>query len=222
MIHMYLYIADAWLFFCIAFGMMLLTSFIMSIQSVNFYTYDVVRRKFSIIDLELPASPVEVVNLIKGVYKLPVQESQKTLKALRAQLYTDFLFMPAAYISIFLLCMQVSLKMVSFGHSFFAMLAWLQIIPWICDIIENVYLLHKINPDVVSSGPAVHKAYQFLEILKWGTALSGAIIGIAAIIYFWLIGNYSITSLKYLLIITAEIISFLIAGKIAVKRSGTK
>ena len=54
--------------FCIAFGLMLFFSLIMGLQSRHFYTMDVVKKKFSIMDLELPATPTELVNLIKGLF----------------------------------------------------------------------------------------------------------------------------------------------------------
>src|SRR4051812_24811511 len=132
-----IHITDGWLWFCIAFAILLCISLVMAIQSRQFYTQDVVAKKFSIMDLELPASPNEVAILIKGIYRLPEDQSGKTLRALRGQLYLDFLFMPAAYGSIFIACMMISWKMTHFGHWIFTGLAWAQIIPWILDIIEN-------------------------------------------------------------------------------------
>jgi hypothetical protein len=219
---MSLYINFDWIYFCIAFGAMLLISFIMSLQSTNFYTMYVVIRKFSIIDLEFPASALELVTFIKGIFLLPVELSKKSLRALRGQLYLDFLFMPAVYGSIFLLCMKVSLKMTSFGHGLFAILAWLQLIPLLCDVIENIYLLNKIRPEPVISKPAVHKAYQILEIFKWGIALTGAVCSIAAIFYFWLVGRYSYHSIHYLLIMSAELIIFFILKKVTAKSEKEK
>jgi len=216
------YIDIAWIYFCIFFGAMLLISFIMSLQSTNFYTMYVVIRKFSIIDLEFPASALELVTFIKGIFLLPVELSKKSLRAVRGQLYFDFLFMPATYGSIFILCMKVSMKMTSFGHELFAILAWLQLIPLLCDIIENIYLLNKIRPEPVISKPAVHKAYLILEIFKWGIALTAAVCSIAAIFYFWLVGWYSYHSIHYLLIITAEIIIFFILKKVTAKSEKEK
>ncbi len=210
------YITSNWMWFCIAFGMVLVKSFMMRIQSMNFYTQDVVIRRFSIMDLVFPASPLEVVLLIKGIYGLPVKRRKKTLQSLKAQLYIDFLFMPAVYGTIFLACMKVSLVMKSFsGQELFADLAWIQILPFICDILENIYLLNKISPNIAPSKQAVHKAFHLLEIIKWGIALTGAICAIAAIVYLWLTGRYSLHSLNYLLILAIEIILFFVAGKIA-------
>jgi|ERR1035437_1083773 hypothetical protein len=230
----------SWPLFCIAFGLMLLFTFIMSVQSLHFYTKDVVVKKFSIMELELPASPTELVNLIKGLYKLPEPQSKNAVNALKSQLYIDFLFMPCAYGTIFLLCMLVSAKMqMSFGVNVFTLLAWAQLIPgfgiiiivpfvftllawaqlipWLCDIIENIYLLRKIRPDPVLSIASVHKAYLRMEYIKWGIAFSAAICAIAAICYFWLSGHYAVHSLYYLLIVVAEIILFSIAGKLFLK-----
>ena len=199
--------------FCIAFGLMLLFTFIMKLQSNNFYTWDVVIKKFSIMDLEIPATPTELVNLIKGVYLLPEPGSKKTLGALKGQLFIDFLFMPFAYGSIYLLCMLVSAKMQSpFGITVFNIMAWLQPVAWLCDIIENIYLLQKIRPDPVLSTPSLHKAYLYMEALKWGIALIAAVSAFGAICYFWLSGHYAQHTINYLLVVIGEIILFLISG----------
>ncbi len=209
----------SWTLFCIAFGLTLLFRFIMAVQSSHFYTKDVVVKKFSIMELELPATPIELVNLIKGLYKLPEPASKKAISSLKSQLYIDFLFMPCAYGAIFLLCMLVSAKMkTSFGLNVFSLLAWAQLIPWFCDIVENIYLLRKIIPDPVASPLSVHKAYLRMEYIKWGISLGAAICAMAAMCYFWLAGNYNVQSLYYLFIIAGEIILFVLIGKFFLKK----
>ena len=208
----------SWPMFCIAFGLMLLLSFIMGWQGLHFYTKDVVVKKFSIMDLEMPATPRELVNLIRGLYKLPRTNALKSIRSLRCQLYTDFLFMPCAYISIFIVCMLVSAKMeLAAGTKVFVVLAWLQVGPWLCDIIENIYLLRKIKPKPVLSSKAFHKAYLWMEYFKWSIALVASICSIAALCYFWLARNYDPDSLYYLLVIVAEIILFIVLAKIFLK-----
>src|ERR1700712_1839399 len=97
-----IHINNGWMWFCIAFGAMLLISLIMKMLSRYFYTDDVVIRKFSLMDLELPASKREIVNLVKGIYRLPPQKSIKTVRALKSEIYLYFIFTPLAYGSIFL------------------------------------------------------------------------------------------------------------------------
>ena len=209
-----------WPLFCIAFGLMLLLSLIMKVQGLHFYTKDVVLKKFNILDLEFPATSRELVNLIAGLYKLEGKQSKKTISALKSHLYLDFLFMPCAYGAIFLLCLLMSDKMEnSFGVIVFSCLAWAQLISWLLNIIANIYLLRKIHPDPVLSGPAVHKAYFIMEIIKWGITLIAVICCIASVFYFWLSGFYALNSLIYLLIIAAEIILFLILGKLILKNN---
>lgn len=211
---MQLIIQDGWMWLCITLVIMLITLLIMNIQGRSFYTKDVVIRKFSIMDLELPASAQELVNIVKGIFLLPVAQSKKAVNALKGQLYVDFIFMAAAYISIFILCSIVSGKMTYLGHSVFMVLAWLQLIAWLCDIIENIYLLKKLTPAIVASKPAVHKAYQILEILKWGIAMTGTVCSVSGLIYFWIVGHYMYSSLFFLVIIISELILFIIANKI--------
>lgn len=207
-------LTDAWYWLCISMAIFLLTAFIMRRQSRYFYTMDVVPRQFSITDLQLPSCQKELVNLIKGIYTMPAANRQQTLRALRGQLWVDFLFMPAAYGSIFLVCMKVASKMNPAGTLLFAILAWLQLLCWLCDIIENIYLLQKIGPNVSESTKTVHRAYQFLEIFKWGFSLLATVCGLSALLFFWVTGNFAVSSLHYLLIIVGEIVIFMALQKL--------
>jgi hypothetical protein len=170
-------------------------------------------------ELEIPASATGLARIIKGLFELPEDESKKSIAALKGQLMLDFLFMPFAYGSIFLLCWRVSTKLqssqVHIGYYVFFAFAVLQIIPWICDIVENLYLLQKIKQgvNVQASTDTQHKAYLVMEAFKWGLSLTAAVCSISVICYFWLTGDYSITSFKYLLIILVEIIAFIIIAK---------
>lgn len=211
------YIDISWLYFCLIFGMALICSWIMSLLSTNFYTLHVVIRKFSMIDLEFPASPQELATYIKGIFKLPEALSKKSLRALKTQLYVHFLFIPFAYGALFIACMKVSSKMSYFGHALFAVLAWIQIIPLIFDILESIYLLKRIKPNPEISNVKVHNAYLFLEISKWVIALTAATCCFGAAFYFWLTGMYSINSLHFLLIAVAEIIIFFTLKKLTKK-----
>lgn len=211
------YLHFSWIFFCIAFGVMLFLHLLMGLQSRNFFTKHVVIRKFSILDLEFPPSAQELASFIKDIFNLPPGLVKKTTKALKTQLLLDFLFMPALYGSIFILSMKVSMRMTYFGHKLFAVFAWIQFIAWLCDIIENIYLLNKIHPNPVISSPVVHKSFEILEMIKWGIPLLVAVCSIAATFYFWLVGRYSSDSLYYIFITAIEIIIFFIVKKLSTK-----
>jgi hypothetical protein len=215
---MQLQISDTWLWFCIAYGIVFITTFIMNRQSTHFYTKDSIKRKFSILDLELAATPQEIVNIITGIYKLPEEISKKSLQALRGQLQVDFFFMPAIYGAIFLLCMKISFAMKTWiGVDFFTALAWLQIIAWACDVLENLYLLHKINRQVTLTNPSRFKVYQCIELFKWGLSLTGGVCAISSILFFWLKGDYSYHALIYLTLFIIEFVIFSLTGILLVK-----
>lgn len=201
-------ITNTWLLFCITFGVMQLAAAVMGQLSKRFYTNDGTVRSFSVLDLEFAASATEIISLIKGIYLLPdAAKSKATIKALKWQLYVDFIFMPAAYGSVFLACNKVSTMLATpWGQHVFAVLAWLQLLPWLCDVLENCYLLGKIVPEPSVTPPKYFKLYQFNELVKWGLSLTGAVCSIAALFYFWLAGHFSPGSLVYLLIVLAEII----------------
>jgi hypothetical protein len=203
-----------WGWLSICFGAMALTGFIMHLQSKNFYTLHVFVRKFSILDLEFPASALELATYIKGIFLLPKELSSKSLRALKGRLWIHFLFIPLMYGTIFLLCMLVSYKMNFLGNYVFAILAWAQLIPFICDVIENCYLLQKIRPDTKVSTTSVFKMYQFLGKIKWSIALLAVVFSISALFYFWLTGYYSAQSTLYLLVLLAELILLVILFKL--------
>ncbi|MEO7291559.1 MAG: hypothetical protein ABIW34_00550, partial [Ginsengibacter sp.] len=65
---------------------------------------------------------------------------------------------------------------------------------------------------------SVHTAYLRMEIVKWGIALGATICSVAAICYFWLAGNYEVSSLNYLLVLSGEVILFVMLGKFFLKK----
>jgi hypothetical protein len=207
-----------WLYFAIVFGLFLVISFIMIKISGRFYTKDVVVRRFSIMELQVPATPTELVNLISGLYLLPPAQSAKAIGALKAHLKIDFLIMPLAYGSIFLLNWKVAHKMEHpLGQYVFMAFAFLQFIAWLCDIIENIYLLGKIQPEPVKTDVKTHRNYLRMEATKWTICLTGLVCAVSAIFYFWLSGKYNPVSFNYLLVVFGEIVIFLVAVKISSK-----
>jgi hypothetical protein len=214
----FFYIDVSWVYFCISFGAMLLVALYMNYQSRFYYTLHVFVRKFTLVDLQSPASPLELATYIKGIYLLPRELSKKSLRALKNNLRIEFLFMPLAFGTVFLFCMQISMKLTSVGHWLFAILAWSQVVAWILGMIENFYLLKKISPDVQPSVLSVHKLMGRLDIIKWAILLFAIVAGISVMCYFWLTGRYHYDSVQYLVLIIAEAAVVLVFKKIADKR----
>lgn len=203
------YINISWMYFCISIGALLLTYIVMYLLTTQFYTQHVFVRKFSMLDLEFPATALELATFINGIYLLPPDLSKRSLHSVKDHLYLSFILLPLVFISIFLFSMQVSMKMSSVGHVLFAIIAWAQILPFICGIISSKYLLKKISPELKVSNPSVHKRYQLAETLKWSIALISTVSALSAMIYFFLIGAYSTISIQYLIIIILEVAVFL-------------
>ncbi|HXS56854.1 MAG TPA: hypothetical protein VN726_12075 [Hanamia sp.] len=213
----FFYIDVSWIYFCISFGAMLLVALYMNYQSRYYYTLHVFVRKFTLIDLQSPASPLELATYIKGIYLLPPELSGKSSQALKSNLRIEFLFMPLAFGTIFLFCMQISMKLTSVGHWGFAILAWSQVVAWILGMFENVYLLNKIQPDVQPSSFSVHKMMARIDILKWAILLFAVVSGLSVSCYFWLTGRYHYDSVQYLMLFIAEAAVVLVFKKIADK-----
>lgn len=212
------YIPGSGELFFIIFGAMALTGLLMHLQSKNFYTLHVFVRKFSMLDLEFPASALELATYIKGIFLLPKELSSKSLKSLKMRMYLHFLFIPLMYGAIFLLCLQVANKMGFWGSYIFITLAFIQVIPLISDVAENFYLLQKIHPNVSPSTPSVHKVYQLLGKIKWVIASVAVVFAVSTLFYFWLSGNFSFKSIQFLCVITGELIIIYILARIASKR----
>lgn len=213
---------------------MLMASIIMRWQSQYFYTNNQVVIKFNILDLQFAASAKKLVTIINGMYELPlpdknsnVPESRKVVNALMGHLWVGFfLFMPAAYGSIFLMCMKVAYKMYFSDRTglfyisfFFYFLAWLQVVAFLLNAVENIYLLRKIKPKPTASSRKVHHAFRNLEAYKWGIALTGAACAVSAALYFWLSGQYAEKSVSYLWVLIIEIIFFIISITTVSKKS---
>ena len=212
-------IPETWLWFTVAFGGMLFATFIMSGQSRHLLIMDQVERRFSMINLEFPGTPKALVDIISHIFKLDNDKKNKTIKALKGQLLIDFFFfMPSCYGGIFLLSMKIATKMSSYtGRGFFTIFAWLQALAFLLDIIENIYIWRKIKPTLLPPGLTEYRAFQCLELIKWGIPLLAFVSGFSSLLYFWITGQYSIQSYVYIGLIAAEIILFIVAGII---RSG--
>lgn len=196
---------------------MLLVTFFMMQQAKKFVTIDPIRRSFSIMELEIPATGQELVNIIEGIFKLPGADRRITLNAVKGQLWLDFLFMPLAYGNIAILCCRVAHKAQHEWLKYvFVFLAFLQLVAWLCDITENIYLMKKMREgaDVTLPSKQVHKAYITMVSSKWAIALIATVLGISVTVFFWTTGNYSVASLKACGIIAAELTGFLLLIKI--------
>lgn len=181
-------------------AVVVLSSWLMARQGRYFFTKDPLKRKFTILEMEFPAKSYELERLINGIYALP-DEAAKTIRALRKQLLLDYLlFIPAAYGTIFVLCMYVAHNTATgFGACIFAGLAWAQAIPFLLDYVENTYFwilsgsrnipIPRPNPLKPEPVPTSFRMMRALEALKWGIALVGAVCCLSAVAYFWLSGK---------------------------------
>jgi hypothetical protein len=190
-----------WKLFIACFGVLTITSLCMNVVARNFF---IGVRPFSIFDLELPVSE-------RALYSLLSQIPKKARAALRTHLWIDFLFMPAAYLGITLLCYKTSMKMEHAGKWIFTGLAIMQLIPWLFDILENIFLLLKLStvtPGETKETGGGFGFFQFLVKTKFAISLTGFVCSIFGLLYFWIVGRYEKSSLLYLLIVLGLIVIF--------------
>jgi hypothetical protein len=208
-------IVPGWILFCILLSGVLLTALLMQWFGGFFITRDVLVRNFTILDLELASTEKEIDNTLKGIVQLEPAVAGKVIRSLTYHLYVDFLFMPAAYGTIFVACLNVAWKMPASGAIFFTVMGWLQVASWVSDILENIYLLGKINrikSEYTPSFMSFH-TYQYLEVVKWGLALLAIVCLLSALMYFWISGLYMEISLQYLLAVMIELTIFVLLMK---------
>lgn len=126
-------------------------------------------EKFTIIGLEISYTKDKIISLLAGL-----DEHVKAL--LRYQLVFDFVFMAAVYPGIASLCLMARNKsMGSLLKKTLLVLAFLQIVAWGFDILENYYLLKWINDPVIGNEFGI---YHFVVAAKWIIALTGALMAI--------------------------------------------
>ena len=205
---MQVFIPETWMWFSICLGLFFTCFILKGQQSKYFFTQGAVREKFSIIDIEFSPSPTHLAGLLSGIDELPDNEGANVKRSLKVNLFLDFLFMVSIYPAIFLLCMHTSHKMEHIGKGLFAVIAWIQLVPWLLDISENIYILDKIQHPVASSD-RIHWYFQRLEIVKWLIPCIGLVCALFGLLYFWIEGQYSEHFLKYLGIFTLEILLYI-------------
>jgi hypothetical protein len=197
-----------WTLFLVSFTLLLLVTIWMASIARRFYLNKDGLRSFSIFDLEFAATE----NMLDKIFALSTAPSRRQLQK---HLWVDFLFMPLAYFTVALLCFKTATKMESFGYYLFLGLAVSQVLPWIFDVLENMYLFGKLNKsgpvsDVDSPG---FKRFQFFVKAKFAIVLTGAICAVFGLLYFWLVGDYSFPSLLYLGVFVLELVLFFIVSK---------
>ena len=160
-------VAPCWLWFFICLADVIITSAVMSRQGKYFFYFDNGQKKFSMLGLEFATGRCYIYWVLSRIKLLPGNLDQAVYKKLRAQLYTDFLFMPGAYSGIAIFCLIAGSKPGMPAGQLLNFLAYLQPIAWLCDIIENIYLLQQVKRPALP-GALQFAGYRLLEVLKVG------------------------------------------------------
>lgn len=127
----------------------------------------------SIFGLELFYPKEKIIEIFSGI-----DERMRTI--LSYHLHFDFVFMAGCYPGIACLCMMAAekadrkiIKAILFG------LAFLQLVAWAFDIIENFYLLKWLKD------PAIGNEFGFYHTVvytKWGIALLGVVLALVTML----------------------------------------
>ncbi len=190
-------------------------------MSIGRHFVTVKKNPFNIFDLEFPSSELSLKVLIR-------QMDAGVKKHVVRHLWVDFIFMAGAYPAIFLLCLKASFKMVFWGKWIFLILAFLQILPWLFDILENLYLLRMVKkgssePAGVTDGGSkanspAYNFFQFCVKTKFLIALVGTVCSLFGLLYFWIVGDYQKENLPYLAVAFIMIVVFTLLGKVTEKK----
>ncbi|MFC0776195.1 hypothetical protein [Terrimonas alba] len=165
--------------FLFSLGMFLGTAFCMKWIEADFWAGE---DKFTIIGLEIFYPRERIINLFNSL-------DNRVRTILGYHLYFDFAFMAGAYPGISSLCMITRVKTTSPPLSkLLLIVAFLQMLAWAGDIIENFYLLQWLRHPVIDE--STFAFYHFAVILNWLIAIGG-VFCCAVIFLFRKIGSKS-------------------------------
>jgi hypothetical protein len=205
---------NLWLLFVPFFAIFIITSMWMKKIAKNFYTNEP-ERPFSIFSLEFPGSDEKLSSLI-------LKMNADVKQSVRRHLLVDYLFMFGTYPGIAILCCIAANAVhpdSELGSNILQGWAFAQIIPWLCDGIENAILLNKLKtPTPVNE--STYSFYKKIVFIKFFISLTAITSTIFSMIYVWLIGGYSekVTLVSSALVILFIIAMLIVAIKNRIKR----
>lgn len=159
-------IEHLWICFYLCLAVCVITSVIMVFQGRRFYYYDGKVKKFSMLNLEFAPDRCYLYFVFRQIAALPSAQALDVRRAVKAQLYTDFIFMPGTYLGVALLCVAVARRYQGAVHDLFTVLIWLEFLSWLMDIIENIYLLKQLKQPTLLTQWGF-RAFQLMEFAKW-------------------------------------------------------
>lgn len=126
-------------------------------------------EKFTIMGLELFYAKEKVINILSNL-------DTRVRTILRYHFWFDFAFMAGVYPGITSLCMMAREKVISaLLKRILYIAAWLQLLAWAGDIIENYYLLSWVQKPVIGNEFIF---YHFIVGAKWIIAITGVLLSI--------------------------------------------
>lgn len=154
--------------FCL--GLFLGTAFCMKWMEKDFLQND---QLFTVIGLEMTYPQEKVYTILSGL-------DYSVRNILKYHLYFDFVFMAGVFPGIAALCMMARFKTASTTFKKVLLTAAvLQLVAWICDIIENNLLLSWVsNPEKIR----MFSEFHLIVWVKWILAISGAILSIPVVL----------------------------------------
>lgn len=178
---------NLWLLFLPFFAIFLITTRVMGKLAKGFYTAIPPGRPFSIFNLEFPGSDEALTSLI-------LRMDKEVKKKVRKNLLVNYLFMLGVYPGIAILCFIASSRVYAdspLGSNILQMMGIAQVIPWLCDIIENAILLKKLQKPTPPN-PGTYKVFKWIVGIKFFVALIAVTSTIFIMLYIWLIGGFPV------------------------------
>ncbi len=156
--------------FCL--GLFLGTAFCMKWLETRFYYQG---ELFTIIGLEITYGADRLKELLQ--HTAPAMQT-----LLRGHFYFDFVFMAGAYGGIASLLMMARYRVKGKRlRTLLWVLATAQLLAWVCDIRENVYLLQWMAPE-----QDIGKAFFMFHVvvmIKWLIAISGLLVSVPVLLW---------------------------------------
>ena len=153
-------------------GLLLASAFSMKWMEPDFLLNE---KLFTIIQLEFSLSKTEMLFLVTHI-------DDKVRLLLNNHLVYDFVFMAGVYPTIACLCMMVRDKVNSSAiRKILSFFAFIQILAWFADILENIYLMQWINQQSVND---LYDHFHIIVWAKWLMAVGGLFVAGIAFLFF--------------------------------------
>lgn len=160
--------------FTITLSLTIVSAIVMAVVGKGFHFKD--GHAFSIMNLEMPGSEAALTEAYNNM-------DDGVLESVRAHLHADYFFMLGCYPFVALICLTVARTAAGTVKKIFLILAALQAVPFLFDVIENILLELWIPVPGETAFTFNFAIFQAMVAMKFAIALGAYLTGSCVLIY---------------------------------------